>query len=304
MLRKVPEFVSGRVLAESGKWSQAFGEFTRCSEVMGHAGAKHEAAVAGLYAATCQYYSGDCERASTTFVTHRSALSDRQAKSLADRFLTGLELEAGRSLSVTQTSDPWAQLSLGKEPQNYSFANQLYQFIQDPSKTLFPGSTSTELVGVAYANLAVASRVVSQLPRANVNSKDISKHVDLVSKSLRAGEAVAAKGHELKIASKWYIGRSLLLRGRLFEFNGNALMAEGMYRAAAGVVHPQLDLPGTPRLLMLRRMAHNQLGQLLLKWEKREREGESLLADNPAPQRILDVFMPEPVMEELDNINT
>lgn len=302
MLRKVPDFVSGRALAEAGKWSQAFGEFTRCSEVMGHAGAKHEAAVAGLYAATCQYYSGDCERAISTLATHRTALSDGRAKSLADRYLIGLELEAGRSPSVTQTPDSWSQLSLGKEPQNDSFANQLYSFLQDPSKTLPSGSTSTELVGVAYANLAVASRLVSQLPRANVDSTDISKHVDFVTNSLRSGEAVAAKGHELTIASKWYIGRSLLLRGCLFEFNGNALMAEGMYRAAADVVHPQLHLPGTPRILLLRRLANNQLGQLLLKWEKREREGESLIADNPVSQTKIDLFMPEPVLEELDNI--
>jgi hypothetical protein len=144
---------------------------------------------------------------------------------------------------------------------------------------------------------------VSNLPLANADGRDVSREVELVSRSLKSAERIASFGPDHELISKWYIGRSLILRGSLFEFNANALMAEGMYRAAGDIIHT----PITPRHVTLKLLANNKLGDLLLKWEKRELEGENINMLNPLTKgslQVLNTYIPEPTLFELNKIAT
>ena len=314
-LNQLPEFVSGQQLAKAGKWAAAVTDFKRCSDVMDHANAPKEAAVCGMYAATCDYYSGNAEHARLTFASIAQAGHDGVLNALARRYKVATEIELGLAdpnwtpkTADVDSADPWVQLSLGQEPDVGSYAHSVWEYIRSSGSSPSPaqGTAGLEAMARAHGLLTVASSAVTALPKANTDNADVSEQTELVSGALKAGEAIAVlSGPEYAVISKWYIGRSLLLRGRVFGFNGNALMAEGMYKGASDVTNHHQPVPQTPRIKLLRTMANHHLGSLLLKWEKREREGEDLMNVNVVPDGVdqkLDVFIPQPTLDELDKV--
>lgn len=307
LVRQLPDFVSGLSLARAGKWALAGPQFSRCVEVMNHANSPDEASLSALYAATCEYYSGNSAAAIRSFSqicsSHKEETALSQAALRYSLATSSIALQTEKLLQECKTSkDAYLQLTAGIEPQSGTYANSVWDHVRTAGEAelSFP-SSSTEKIAHAYALLSVADSMVSKLPKANVDSIDVSRETNQVGKALKAGELIGAVGGELGIISKWYIARSLLLRGRLFQFNANALMAEGMYRAAADVTATAV----TPRLKLLNDAAFNHLGELLWKWERREREGEQLMKDHPISEAYLknmNVFVLEPTMDELEVI--
>ena len=306
LVRQLPEFVSGLAHAKTGKWRLARPQFTRCIEIMNHANAPNEAALAGLYSATCDYYGGNGKAFADSYW---NAQTDDPIRNIGLRYSVATQLTTASEAETialkelcTGSQDPYLQLTAGIEPSEHTYAHSAWKYVQSKGETdLKPPSSALERITHAYALLSLADLLVNELPKANVDGIDVSGIVEKVSKALKAGEAVAAPGGDLSFIGKWFIARSLVLRGRVFEFNANALMAEGMYRAAVDVS----SIGVTPRVRLVNTLALNHLGDLLLKWERREREGEQIKTDHPlSPDSLknLNVFVLEPTLEELSKI--
>ena len=291
LLRQFPDFLRARDLVKSCKWSAAITDFSRSSEVMAHANKPRESAIANLYTATCNYYSGDFQTSQKLFTDSYNIVQHP----------TVFQMKSALN-PPTLSSDPWIQLSCNSEPEIGSFPYSVWQFIQSTGTLPLPeAKTLMDQLGSAHALFAVAAKAVYALPKANAECIDVKEPTSLVTKALKAGEGVQKKGGEFSIIGSGYVGKSLLLRGKLFEFNGNALMAEGMYRAASDVL---MQVSGrTPTTMAVKRAANRALGELLLKWEKREREGDQLLADNEiVMSEDLMRFVADPLFGDLDSI--
>jgi hypothetical protein len=307
MLKQLPDFRMGQKLARAGKWSLAMDEFSRCSDVLSRSDQRADAAISGLYVASSQYYTGHLELSHRSFCANAdmlSSLGTSTALQTARRYaiVTGYLLDSPEPMDPTQ-HDSWSQLMVNSVPQKGTFANNIWMCLQTGEpRDLGESCSEIEKQAVAHALLFLAKNEVDKLPAANTQGVDVGKQTEQVTRALKAGESIAALGDENVLVSKWYIGNSLLLRGRLFEFNGNALMAEGMYRAAADLA---ASFKSPPRINLLRNRALNRLGELLCKWEKREQEGENLKENNPTvvPRNWNDAtFIPEPTFGELDRL--
>jgi hypothetical protein len=200
------------------------------------------------------------------------------------------------------SSDLWVQFSAGLEPPAGSYARKVWEFQHTGSSLEAPQSNPNDRIAYTYALIADAERDFDQLPPLNMDNSDVSNLVDRVTKALRSSESIGKDASpDLACIGKFYISRSLILRARLFQFNGNALMAEAMYRAA-------IDVSGsneTPRLSLVTGVSKHHLGKLLSKWERREREGEQLLEENPASERtekLVKLFVAEPTLDELSKL--
>jgi hypothetical protein len=311
LLRQLPEFVRGETLARSGKWTAARTEFLRCTDVMKHANSTKDESIASLFAASCSYFHGDFEESRKSFnriVSQSSGLENDPVKMQASRYMFATNLMAAQSTSEIQSiiyrargaADMWTHLAVDVEPPVGSYARTVHEFIHsDGEKSLTSPSNSTERLAYAHALITVAGSSIAKLPEANVDNINISDQVESVKVALKSAEAIAEGGKaDLAILSKFYIARALLLRGRLFEFNANALMAEGMYRAAAEQTESRL----APRLTAINRIAKRSLGDLLSKWERREREGEELKEENKPSEvdlKLSTIFLLEPTFDEL-----
>ena len=313
VLLKFPEFVNARKLAEVGKWSAASADFGRCAEVMSNAKLLRESAIVGLFRGLCNYYGGRWDEALNEYTTSFVELSKIQLNSkeaqAALRYKTGisLSLEALGSNDKVHwqtilTPDPETRLCLGQIPKEAScYSRRVFEYLENQNLSLPEPASPTENILQAFSLLTIADRAVGKLAKANSAGIDISSEVEMVTKSLKSGERIASSGPAHHSIAMWYVGRSLLLRGTLFEFNANALMAEGMYRAACDLEKSPL----TPRHAILTRLANRKLGELLSKWEKREREGEKLIQTNPVTNgaiQLLNTYIPEPTLFELDKL--
>lgn len=313
-LLKFPEFVSAKQLAELGNWAGSRSGFSRCSEIMKNANIPRDAAIAGLFLGLSEYYSGHWEDSARTFSQSFVELSKLQINSpqantaLRYKLGTSIALQALGNESINWqtvlTQDPQTRLCLGQIPRHDSYSRAVWDHLdkKGPSgSSLLEAKESTDVILESFALLSRADMAVQGLPLANSDERDISNEIEMVSKSLKSAERISPLGPEYRLISKWYIGRSLILRGTLFEFNANALMAEGMYRAAADL----MDTPLTPRQAILKTLAYHKLGNLLLKWEKRESEGEKLIHMNPlskASLQVMNTYIPEPTMDELNKV--
>ena len=314
LLKQLPDFLNAQGIAKSGKWSVAKAQFLRSADVMTHANQSRDAAIAKLHASTCSYYSGDFIEAKQMFASVHSqldCLASDPVKMMAGRYTFATSFIDARTSSDLQSilyrarnsTDMWTHLSVGDEPPIGSYPRAVQDFIRNEGESwLMEGGNSTERIAYSYALLSVAEAKVNKLPMANVDSLDLSDHVSMVTRSLRGAEAIASDRHpDLEFISKFFVAQSLLLRGKLFAFNANALMAEGMYRAAMELTESRV----TPRLELVNIMARNYLGDLLLKWERREREGEDLLDTHHKPEGIgkrLSTFILEPTFDELERL--
>jgi hypothetical protein len=313
-LRHLPEFVNGEDFARRAKWMAAKAEFMRSAEVMNHSKRTSEANIATMFAATCSYFSGDLNESKLLFsrtLENSPGPDSEPVRLMADRYVVSTFLVGTSSLSEFQSilyrsknsKDMWTNLTTGMEPPVGSCPRLVAEAIEAGDISKIPeGVHSTEKVGNVHALLALAEARISALPIANVDGTNISELVDLVTKALKSAEKLAENDKpDLEAVSKFYIGRSLILRGMLFEFNANALMAEAMYRAAGEQTEPRLS----PKLHLLGMKARNHLGELLLKWEKREREGQELKAANPVDElveRKISTFIVEPTFDELSRL--
>ena len=294
-------------------WIAAGDQFSRCSEIMTHANQSRDSSIANLYAGTCNFYSGDIQGASLLFQNSFKslALSD-PAKTSAYQFslsaLFELYLKGDQTAwppsPEVPVSDPWIQLALNTVPVD-GFPKQVWDFQESGTELADVPSDGIESEAVAWAHLRRAYTAVSKLPKANALGQKIDHEVKLVNLALKAGEKVRSLGDEHDIIGVWYVGNSLILRGRLFEFNANALMAEGMFRAAGDLVTKHSH--AIPRNFLLSRMANSHLGDLLLRWEKREQEGQRLLDSNPSPNvdlinKSISTFSSLPQFESLDRL--
>ena len=306
-LRQLPEFTRARELVKHHNWSSAASQFARCSEIMTHANQARDSGIANLYAGTCNFYLGDMNQASSLFSSSTKSIESTipHLFKLSSDFETHLSSGDGTAWSPSSSySDPWVQLALSTQPSS-GFPKQVWEFVHTGNDFSDIPSSGAEFEAVAWANLRRAYTVVSKLPKANSTGVSIDKEIKLVNLSLKAGEKIRSLGDEHDIIGVWYVGNSLLLRGRLFEFNANALMAEGMYRAAGDLVR-KFSNP-IPRMALLSRMANNHLGDLLLRWEKREQEGKRLLESNQIPSKSLieesiSSFSALPKFEDLDSL--
>jgi hypothetical protein len=272
---------------------------------MVHANRSRDACISSLYAASAEFYGGEFDVSSKTFCKiYSDLLSEAGCDDTATRLAARMRLAcAGPDPRVPDEylSDPWIRLSLGMDPQS-GYPATVYRYIHSGGKTQLPDpETPRDHSGASHAKLIVAEDRVSALPEVNTDLRQIVEETEFVTASLREGEALGRRGGEFELMSKWFIGRSLLLRGRLFLFNGNALMAEGMFRAAGDLatVHPP-----NPRLATLQSLASHALGDLLVKWEKREAEGDRIKSLHPLPPPSGEIrrFIPEPVIAELDQL--
>lgn len=314
LLRQLSEFVRAETFVKNGKWIAARTEFLRCADVMNHANSKTEESVAGLFAASCSYYSGDFEASRNSFssiAAQRVGPDSDPVTMMAKRYMFMTSLMDSQSTSELQSllyrgksyNDMWTHLTVDIEPPIGSYPRLIRECIHAEGIIELPApSNSTERIAHAHALITVAANTVSKLPKANVDNINISDQVESVSKALKAAEAIAEPGKpDLSVLSKFYIARALLLRGRLFEFNANALMAEGMYRAAA----EQSEIVSTPRLAAINSIAKHSLGDLLSKWERREREGQLLKEENPileTADRLTRMFILDPTFDELSRL--
>ena len=241
-LRQVPEFIRGIELASSGKWSRALSDFDRTRDILTHS--PRDFAIASLYSATCLYYSGDTRSAHNGFMKFTHAPESMIA------------IMANTFAFSTFPIDELDTAAQRDKPHGDNVLEENNALIYD------------------------AMNRVNMLPSANPDGRSVEEELSIVNKALKAGESLAKRpSPEYDIIAKWYIGRSLLLRGKLFEFNGNAVMAEGMYNAALEQARNHSPV-FTPRLTVLEAMSTNALGGLLLKWEKRESEGRALKEAN------------------------
>jgi hypothetical protein len=312
-LRRLPEFVSGQGLARAGKWTSAKADFARCVDVMRHSNNTRDCAIGNLYAASCAYFGGKLDEARNMFVSAEKSsqysyndplglMSRRYSFSTTLMSSTSSEQQS-LLYRAKDSSDMWTHLTANIEPPMGSFAREIWEYTLSGGQTKVrdPGN-SAELIGLTHGLLSVAEARIDGLPKANATGMDISELVDKVTVSLRSAENIGKDGSEdLKIISRFFISRSLILRGRLFEFNANALMAEGMYRAAMDISASRI----TPRLRLVSQFAQNHLGDLLLKWEKREPEGEQLKKAIVLPEgadSFLRRFIIEPTFDELDKL--
>lgn len=312
-LRQLPEFVSGEPLARLGKWSAAKTDFSRCIDIMSHAKSARDGAICRLYAATCSYFGGNLGEAKSNFdvVSNESALGESDPiRTVANRYSFSTSLmSAPDAVSVQKllyrgkgSGDLWVQFSAGLEPPAGSYARKVWEFQHTGSCLEAPQSNSNDKIAYTYALIADAERDLEQLPPINIDNTDVSNLVDRVTKALRSSESIGKDASpDLGCIGKFYISRSLILRARLFQFNGNALMAEAMYRAAIDVAESEQ----TPRLSLVSGMSKHHLGKLLSKWERREREGEQLIEENPTSERtekLVRIFVAEPTLDELGKL--
>lgn len=319
LLRQLPEFIRAQELVKANKWATAAAQFSRCTEIMDHANQDRDSSVANMFSGACNFYSGDMIHASTKFhdsfkrLSTIKGLGDKASKTAHELYLcTQLELHVQNNKSVvwppTDTpmeymqSDPWTQLAHASAPTD-GFARSVYELAVSGVDMVDEASSGKEFEAVAWANLRKAYSAVSMLPKANSTGASIDREVKTVNLALKSGEHVRAFGHEMTNVGSWYVCNALILRGTLFEFNGNALMAEGMYRAASDMA----DHTPTPRMGVAKRVANYKLGDLLLRWEKREREGQQLIEANPNPDKQLvdlciNTFVGMPQFSTLDEI--
>ena len=297
LLRQVPEFLKGLEAVHAGQWSIAAPYFSRSGDIFVHSNRAKEAAFAELYSGTCEYYSGNSNRAHSLFRGVRESVASSG----------GMVSVAARLMIATQPLDASSpptsgELSFADQLGEGAFVNSLNEFVASGGKSVLPRSeTILEENAVCHALLAVASRRVGLLPIANPDGRSSDAEVHLVGRALKAAETFGKhSAPEIEIIKRWYIGRSLILRGRLFEFNGNALMAEGMYQAAI----EQSNKQTTPRLRILQAMSSKALGGLLRKWEKRENEGtvfidSSSWLSTQAAEAASNRIILEPTFQEL-----
>lgn len=298
-LRQVPDFLRALESARVGRWSQAMLDFNRTSQILMHA-SKRDHVISSLYSATCEYYSGNILRSHEAFLQIHKNTADYPDLAATSARMALCTILPNGTFSPQSMGNPWIQLCMNEEPEEEgSFARSVYLYEKDPTqKTPIPhnGNEENALCNVL---LQMANNSIEQLPLANTEKRDIKTQMELVDKALKAGECLGNRaGAEFPIIAKWYIGRSLMLRGRLFEFSGNAVMAEAMFNAAID----QSKNPITPRLNALRAASTNALGELLLKWEKRENEGNILKQQYYsylAPASFMNKIIMEPTIEEI-----
>jgi hypothetical protein len=282
LFRQLPEFQRGRSLVLSGKWKSAIPEFSRSAEVMFHANQPIEHAVAGLYVSTCKLYTGDVRDAVLGF--ELSLLTLKQSSSLiagiAGKFKISAQLELSEVSESVQSDGAIIETS------DIEVLNHI--------------QTSTE-------SLNSLDTKISALPLANAEGVSVDAETESISQILRDGEELIRGGQpadEVRLIGKWIVARCLLMRGKLFQFNANALMAEAMYRASIeqATVDGEITLP---RVTATNTRAHRELGKLLLNWEKRETEGKLLLnkyPEDPSPL-FFERYIPAVTFRELDSIS-
>jgi hypothetical protein len=313
ILRGLTEFMRGINLVENLRWSAATSEFLRASEIMTHAHQLRDANLAKLYAGTSLLYSGDAKQAFDVFscaCKNVDGSDPLTSTGLRFQLAANLQYQIGvgtmppQSTYPQSSTDPWIRLTIGKEPMEGSFPWKINRFVKGIDRNKLVPSCGIEMEAIAYANTSVASQALLALPKANSEGICVQKETELVNIALKSSEKLRARGREYQVIGTWYVGNCLLMRGTLFQFNGNALMAEAMYRAAHDLRSPST----TPRINLLHALANNKLGDLLEKWEKREAEGQALKAGNPLPpteviQKYMITFVPEPTFEQLDILN-
>ena len=297
-LRKLPDFVRARELANGCKWKAAAADFYRACDIMRHANQVNESTLAHLYAGTCELYAGNTQRCVDVFSSvNPRTTSSRAMESCTERFrlAASVQLHLETDCMIPQSDSVWWRLGSGDKPGTSSdpLAHGICEIIEGRTAEV---PDELKLEAEAYSMLIKASNALSKLSVANTEGSEL----ELVNAALKAGKKIRSK-----TIGSWYIGRSLLMRGQLFEYNGNALMAEAMYSAARDVTI-SAEVADTARIRILRKMACNSLGDLLLKWEKREPVGAKLKALNQVPvdketlERAINFFVPEPTLEQLD----
>ena len=320
-LRQLPEFVRAKEFVHAQKWFEAGAQFSRCAEIMSHANQSRDSNIANLYAGTCNFHTGDVSSASSLFKNSFSSLSANHgfsdlASKTAYEFLLSANFESyvkdpsiaypAESPPTTYSdSAPWIQLSLGMPPSD-GFPRTVWEFVHSGIELADSPSSDKEFEAIAWAQLRRAYSAVSVLPKANATGVNIEREIKLVNLALKSGEKVRSLGEEFDVTSRWYVGYSLVLRGQLFEFNANALMAEGMYRAAVDLAEKSSDC--LPRNRFIKTTANHRLGDLLKRWERREQEGTRLvdanvLPDPKATEKVINSFVSLPRCLTLDSLD-
>jgi hypothetical protein len=121
---------------------------------------------------------------------------------------------------------------------------------------------------------------------------------------LKAGELLRDASPEGRALAPWFIAHGLVLHGKLAVQQGNAVLADGLFNAAIEQAENQLS-GARKRLLMFR--CKRAKGDLLLKWDKREREGADILEhlekfDLSEAADASEFFVPPPSLQEIHDI--
>lgn len=273
----------------SCKWKSALPEFTRAAEVMLHANQSEEHAVANLYLGATYLYSGDSKKAFGFFSNSFDVLSEKnsQVASLAAKFKLSAEMESSSNITTDYSAwlkDPEIAVALGKEPTDKnSIQYKLWQNREDIGQyeQILSSTESQSILDQTHTTTFILNQLdqsISTLPLANASEVSVDQETKILGQILKSGENILScpnNSCEVGVIANWIIARALLLRGNLFQFNANALMAEAMYRAA--IEKLEGDAMTLPRVTALKYRANRELGTLLSKWDKRESEGMKLI---------------------------
>lgn len=313
LFRQLPEYQRGRHLLSSCKWKPAIAEFSRTAEIMMHANQSVEHAIANLYVGVSALYLGESNKASDMFLASLDRLSANGSRhaNVAARFRLSSEMESKNVIKDDYSAwgkDPQISLGLNERPSDESSSEYgLWMSHKDDltklGKLLEDVNSPMDLISASYMVLNRLESVILSLPPFNTDEVSVNTEIDLITELLKSGEKLSTQSHgEIRLIGNWIIGRALLLRGRLFQFNTNALMAEAMYNASIEkVTGEEMTLP---RFTTLRRRGNRELGALLLNWERRENEGKKLLDaySEEANDLCFKQVIPTITFQELDNL--
>jgi hypothetical protein len=135
------------------------------------------------------------------------------------------------------------------------------------------------------------------------------RHNQHAGRALTVAEDLAKFSAEGKVLSPWFIAHALLLHGRMAQRQGNALVAEGLCEAAKEQADTAFSLQGnTGRNAVLLWRCQKQKADLLVKWEKREKQGVEILESISGKYELAEIadasefFVPPPSLDALDGI--
>ena len=273
-----------------GRWSSAIKDLTQQS-------IDQSSPKLSAYLGLAYFYSADFTKAADCF----SKLPlFKVAAEVEDRFPNIDSMRA--AIENTSTPSPWLSVVLTPADSLESQIAEAYRvFSLKPNEAsmnkfketfeLIKNPSLTDLAVNAQTRITFGFRSPSVVSAAN---------------ALSAAEALKKHSPEGLIISAWYISHALILHGRIAAQQGNAVLAEGLFDAAKEQASEGFQ--GSSRQALALHRATKEKAQLLLKWDKRENEGVSLMEslkcqyDQTTTADASELFIPPPSKAEIDRI--
>jgi hypothetical protein len=242
VVTSLPEFINGTKHLRAGEWASAVSSLEVVATIAKSANLPDHKQLNG-FLGVGYFYAGNFSAATKAFqpdYPHFAAAADLEQKFPRPREMLGV-------MPPTESENLFFERfrSFQKNPTLDSF------------RSIPPTCDFQELAALAQASLTLAHRIPEAAGQALADAEELGR-----------------SGPEGKTLAPWFIAHSLLVHGRVAVTSGQALLAEALFQAAK---ERAVDISSLARREVCEYRCDKAMGELLLKWEKREDRGASIL---------------------------